>query len=127
MQDAYDIEDPNTDLSSSWVPPVYGADEISPMEQAILDQEAASMNAPVPTPHAAMGMPDESSAEIPPVEDPSFLGQAWDWITDTSVADERNAGFNQKVAEANLESAEETVAELEQRVEDGEPVNSATP
>ena len=39
-QDAYDIEDPNTDLSSGWTPPVFGMDEISPMEQNIINQEA---------------------------------------------------------------------------------------
>ena len=33
-------------------------------------------------------------------EDPSFLGQAWDWITDTCIADKRNAAHNVKVAEA---------------------------
>ena len=125
MQDAFDIEDPNADLGAGWTPPVYEADEISPMEQAILDQEAAGMDAPMPTPPSAMGIPDESSGEIPEGGGDFWSGIA-DWVTDTSVADERNAAFNVKATEANAEAAEETLAELQERVENGQPVNSHT-
>ena len=138
MQDAYDIEDPNADLSSGWVPPVYGMDEISPMEQSILDQEAAPTESEYQQRLAQqIAMADNMVAggdgddlgtvgAPPPAEQPMPWEEAWDWITDTSVADERNADFNRKAAAANLDNANETVAELEARVEAGQPVNSHT-
>lgn len=117
MQDAYDIEDPNADLSSSWVPPVYGMDEISPMEQAILSQENA---ASIPD------LPPEDTGEAPAAPEVPWWEGITDWAFDTSVADERNASFNVKAAEANAEDAEETLAELQERIENGQPVNQHT-
>ena len=162
MPNEWDISDPMADLTGGWTPPVYEADEISPMEQAILDEEAQLQErnlaqaenmveggdgddlgtAPTGTPAlgdpydeaapvaampaaSSIPMPDEMSGDAP-----EEMGDFWsgvsDWVFDTSVADERNAAFNVKATEANAEAAEETLAELEQRVEDGQPVNSHT-
>ena len=88
---------------------VYDEDEISPMEQAILDQEAAA--APPPEP------------EVP---EPGFWQSIGNWITDTSVADERNAAFNEKAAAANAAAAQESLNEMQIRKAEGLPVNEHT-
>ena len=73
QQDAFDIEDPNADLSAGWTPPVYDENEISPMEQAILDEEAAAAAAPPPVEE-----PPQIQESV--TEDMGLLGKAIDWF-----------------------------------------------
>ena len=60
-------------------------------------------------------------------------GNWWEGITDwtfgekgTAAARKRNEEFNVKAAENNLEAAQEDLAEMEARIEAGEPVNEYT-
>jgi len=126
----WDIPDPLADASAGWVPPVYGADEISPMEQAILNEEAQlqERNLAQAENMVAGGDGDDLGREEPvpqaPEED-SWWDAVTDWTFDTSVADERNASFNVKAAEANAESAEAHLAEVQERIESGQPVHAS--
>ena len=109
--------------------PSYEAEDVHrmPMPSGDSDDLGTAPTAVPPTavPPMAMGIPDESSGEIPEGGGDFWSGIA-DWVTDTAVADKRNAEFNEKAAAANNEAAEETLAEFEQRVEDGQPVNLKT-
>lgn len=123
QQDVREIEDPTADLSSSWVPPIYGADEISPMEQAILDDESQyeqrlAQQIAMADNMVAGGDGDDLGREVPPVAEEVPW---WEGITDwafgeegTRVADERNAAFNVKAAEANLEAAGDELAAMKE-------------
>ena len=143
QQDAFDIEDPNADLSGGWLPPVYEADEISPMEQKILDQEAlAEDQYPqrlaqqiAQAENMVAGGDGDDLGTAPAVPAPAAEEEVpwWEGITDwafgeegTAAARDRNASFNVKAAENNLAAAEENLAELEARIDAGEPVNEHT-
>ena len=101
-------------------PPTFGGADIT----------AAGQEPPAP-PQAppAMGMPDESSAEIPQDAGADVWSGLGDWAfgpEGTAAADSRNKAFNVKASEANLEAAQATLAELEERAAAGEPVNEKT-
>lgn len=125
QQDVQEIEDPTADLSSSWVPPVFGMDDVSPMEQAILDKEAmddsqykqalAQQIAGAENMVAGGDGDDLGTVDAPP--QPEAEVPWWEGITDwafgeegTQVARDRNAAFDVKAADANVKAAE---AELE--------------
>ena len=67
-----------------------------------------------------------TAGSVPEVPEDRWWEGITDWAFDTSVADERNAKFDVKAAENNLEAAQEELAEMEARVEAGEPVNPHT-
>ena len=137
IQDAADIEDPLADMSSGWTPPVYEAEEISPMEQAILDEEAmaesqyqqqlAQQIAQAENMVEGGDGDDLGTVDGPaPAADDSNWDSFVDWVTDTSIADARNASFNVKAAENNAEAAVQALAEMQDRINAGEPVNEKT-
>ena len=94
-------------------PPAPALGELSATDEAL---------GPVP-PAAGMAMPDESSGEIPEGGG-DFWSGIGDFITDTSVADSRNAKSNVKIAEANAEAALEHQREVDERIANNQPVNS---
>lgn len=142
-QDAYDVEDPNLDLSSGWNPPVVpepgGWDagdaalmenyemlepvvpEDSEYQQRLAQQIAMAENM------VAGGDGDDlgTAGTVPQAEEDSWWENVVDWTFDTSVADARNAGFNEKVAAANTKAAEEHLAEVQERIDSGKPVHSS--
>ena len=120
MQDAYDIEDPMADMSGDWMPPVVEDTGQWDEGDAALMENYEMLEPPVP-----MAMPDEMTGEAP-ADMGSIWGDIASWAGDTSVADARNAEFNEKAAAANAEAAEATLAEMKERQAAGEPVNEHT-
>ena len=135
-QDAYDIEDPNTDLSSGWTPPVVPETGEWDAGDEQLMQNYEMLEPPVPAgpdsdlgtstaPHLERGLfsPADTgfsgatlgdTEEIPPKEESSIWDDFLAWAGDTSVADARNAAFNVKLEQANVEAEEANLAEMEE-------------